>query len=67
MKQNVGGIDKGIRIVAGLALLAFAAFGDGSARWFGLIGVVPLLTVVFGFCPVYALIGFSTSQPKAPK
>lgn len=67
MKQNVGGIDKGVRIAAGLALLAFAAFGEGSLRWVGLLGVVPLLTAVFGFCPLYALVGMSTCPKQTPQ
>jgi hypothetical protein len=67
MTQNVGGIDKGIRIVAGLALLAFAAFGEGSARWVGLIGVVPLLTAAFGVCPAYSLLGINTCPMKTTK
>jgi hypothetical protein len=62
MKANVGGIDKILRIVAGLALIALAIAGIGSPwTW---IGVVPLLTGVVGFCPFYPLLGLSTCPTK---
>lgn len=60
MKANVGGIDRILRILAGLGLLAFAAFGEGPARWWGLVGLVPLATGSLAFCPLYPLFGFST-------
>ena len=58
MKTNVGGIDKILRIVAGIALIAMAAMGIVGA-W-GWVGVVPLLTVLFGTCPAYTLLGLNT-------
>lgn len=58
MKINVGGFDRIARIVAGLVLIGLAATGMVGA-W-GYIGVVPLLTGVFKFCPAYALFGMST-------
>lgn len=58
MKSNVGGIDRILRIVAGLALIAMAA--AGIIPVWGYIGVVPLLTGVFKFCPVYPLLGLNT-------
>lgn len=57
MKANVGGLDKWIRIVAGLALIAWALTGGPVWAW---IGVVPLVTGLFNFCPLYRLIGFNT-------
>lgn len=60
MKTNLGGIDRLLRVVIGLALLAFLVLGEGSARWLGAIGVVPLLTALFGFCPLYSLFGIRT-------
>lgn len=57
MKANVGGFDKWIRIVAGLALIAWALTGGPVWAW---IGVVPLVTGLFNFCPLYRLIGFNT-------
>jgi hypothetical protein len=58
MKTNVGGIDKILRVVVGLALIAMAALGVVGA-W-GWIGVVPLLTGLFGVCPAYSLLGMNT-------
>lgn len=58
MKINVGGIDRILRIVVGLALIALAA--TGTVGMWGYIGVVPLLTGVFKFCPAYALFGMSS-------
>ncbi len=58
MKLNVGSIDRTLRIVAGLALIALAATGTVGA-W-GWIGVVPLVTGIFKFCPAYMLLGVNT-------
>lgn len=60
MKANVGGIDKVLRIVVGVVLLSLVFLLDGAARWWGLVGLIPLGTGVFGFCPLYALFGLST-------
>lgn len=60
MKSNVGGADKVLRIVVGLALLSMLFFVEGSAKWWGLIGLVPLGTGLFNFCPLYTLFGMST-------
>ena len=62
MKNNVGGIDKMLRTVAGLGLIAWAAVGDGPAwAW---IGVMPLATGLLGTCPAYPLLGFNTCPLK---
>ena len=62
MKNNVGGIDKILRIVAGLGLIAWAAVGNGPAwAW---IGVMPLATGLLGTCPAYSLLGFSSCPLK---
>jgi hypothetical protein len=60
MKANVGALDKGLRIAAGVVLLGVSVFLDHPARWLGLIGIVPLATGLFGYCPLYALFGFDT-------
>ena len=60
MKANVGGIDRILRIVVGLVLLAAVVLLEGNARWLGLIGFVPLLTGIFGYCPAYVPFGFSS-------
>ena len=64
MKTNVGGIDKAARIIAGLILLSLIFILDGTARWWGLVGIVPLLTGTLGWCPLYTLLGFSTCPMK---
>jgi hypothetical protein len=60
MKANVGGIDRILRIVVGAALIAWAAVLGGPVWAF--IGVVPLLTGVIKFCPVYPILGMSTCK-----
>jgi NADH:ubiquinone oxidoreductase subunit 4 (subunit M) len=60
MQVNVGGIDRVIRIVAGLALIGLAA--TGTIGIWGYIGVVPVLTGVFRFCPAYPLLGINTCK-----
>ena len=66
MMANVGGIDKILRIVVGLALIAFALLAPAtiSWKWIGWIGVVPVLTALMGFCPAYTLLGISTCPVK---
>jgi hypothetical protein len=61
MKTNVGGIDKILRIVVGLALVAWAVMGGPVWAW---IGVVPLATGLIGWCPAYLLIGVNTCPLK---
>jgi hypothetical protein len=62
MKANIGGIDRVLRIVVGLVLIALAAT-DRVGVW-GWIGVVPLLTGLIGWCPAYPLLGMSTCPMK---
>lgn len=63
MSKNVGGIDKVLRIIIGLVLIAYAiplGFPQTGWNWVGWIGVVPLLTAVFGVCPLYSIVGMNT-------
>ncbi len=62
MKANVGSIDRGIRVVAGLALIALAVTGNVGV-W-GWLGVVPLATGLVGWCPPYAMLGINTCSMK---
>jgi hypothetical protein len=50
-------------------LLTWALLGSGTVRWFGLIGIVPILTALFGYCPLYTVMGMRTnaSDDKAAK
>lgn len=60
MKTNEGSVDRGLRVTAGLVLLALVASGHVGA-W-GWIGVVPLLTGLLGWCPLYTVLGISTCR-----
>ena len=64
MKENVGGADKVIRIIVGLALLSLLFVLEGNARWWGLVGLLPLLTGITGYCPAYMPFGISTKQSR---
>lgn len=59
MKRNVGTVDKWLRVALGVALIVWAATGGPAWAWLGLI---PLLTGLFGFCPLYRLLGISTCR-----
>ncbi len=62
MKSNVGGIDRILRVVLGLALIALTLTGTIGA-W-GWLGLVPLGTAALGFCPLYPLVGMNTCPMK---
>ena len=64
MNKNIGTIDKGLRIVVGLALLAYAIWGTGTYTWVGWLGIVPLVTAAIGWCPPYAILGINTCKVK---
>lgn len=59
MKRNVGGFDRIFRVIAGLAILG-AGFMYQS--WWGIVGIVPLLTATIGWCPVYLPFGISSCK-----
>ncbi|MEI8400922.1 MAG: DUF2892 domain-containing protein [Alcaligenaceae bacterium] len=62
MKQNVGGIDRVLRIAVGLLLIVLAA--TGTVGVWGWLGVVVLATGVFSFCGAYQLLGLNTCPLK---
>ena len=62
MKANVGNIDRAIRIVLGLGLIGLTLMGE-IGLW-GWLGIVPLATGVFRFCPVYLPLGIRTCALK---
>jgi hypothetical protein len=66
LNRNVGTADRVIRIVLGVAMLSAVVLLDGRERWFGLIGIVPLLTAVVRFCPLYTVLGIRTGPAAKP-
>jgi len=70
MSSNVGTVDRIVRVVVGLLLIAFAiplGFPQTGWNWIGWIGVIPLITGVLGMCPAYSLVGLSTCPAIAHK
>jgi len=61
MKKNIGTSDKWIRIIVGIFLLSLIFWGP-ETLW-GLIGIIPIVTGFVNFCPLYALLGLTTSKP----
>lgn len=61
MKKNVGGIDRGIRIVLGIIIIALGVY---LKNWLGIIGVILLLTGLFSYCGLYQLLGINTCKIK---
>jgi hypothetical protein len=62
MKANVGGIDRAVRIIAGLAILSLYFVLEGPARWWALLGLVVLATGIIRWCPAYLPFGISSSK-----
>ncbi len=60
--QNVGNIDRILRIVAGLVLLSLIFVGPKT--WWGLVGLVPLATAFMRTCPAYSFLGVNTCERK---
>jgi hypothetical protein len=69
MKMNEGGLDRTVRVIAGLALIA-AAFFFFNGTWAavaGIVGAIALITGIVGVCPAYSILGMNTCpvRPKA--
>ncbi len=64
MKTNIGVIDRTLRIVIGLLLIAWAipiGFPPMDYNWIGWVGIIPLGTAIIGFCPLYGLLNMTTN------
>ena len=61
MNNNVGSVDRLVRVVVGIAMVAAGVY---YRSWWGAVGAVPLLTAAVGSCPVYSLLGLSTCPVK---
>jgi hypothetical protein len=65
MSRNIGALDRVMRVIIGLVLVAYAVpvgFSSTGWNWVGWIGVVPLLTAAIGFCPLYRVMGISSCK-----
>jgi hypothetical protein len=60
MTLNMGSVDRGIRAVVGLVLIALVFVGP-QTMW-GWIGIIPLATALIGWCPAYSIIGVKTCK-----
>jgi hypothetical protein len=63
MVANMGTLDRAVRLVVGAVLIAYAlrlGFSNTGWNWVGWIGVIPILTAIFGVCPLYTFLNFST-------
>ena len=65
MKCNVGGVDRILRISVGLVLVALAA--NGVVGWWGWLGLIPMATGIFRFCPAYPLLGINSCGTSCEK
>lgn len=61
MKTNVGGLDRILRYLAGFAILGAGLY---FKSWWGLVGLVPVFTATFRFCPAYLPLGVNTCETK---
>lgn len=61
MKVNVGSIDKIVRVIIGFALIAWGFY---EKNWLGAIGLIPLVTGILSWCPLYTLLGIRTCSVK---
>lgn len=64
MKANMGSVDRIIRVILGLAILALGLIFHS---WWGLVGIIPILTGLVGWCALYAPFGISTCKTKEHK
>jgi len=64
MTTNVGGIDRILRFLVGLAILSAIVWYPGDAKWFGLLGLIPLGTALFRFCPLYSVFGLNSCSTR---
>jgi hypothetical protein len=62
MQQNIGPLDRAIRLIVGIGLLSLVFVGPQT--WWGLVGLVPLVTSLIGWCPPYAMFGLNTCSAR---
>ena len=61
MEKNVGGMDRNLRILTGIAIIAAGVVYES---WWGAVGLIPITTALLGWCPPYAILGMSSCKIK---
>ncbi|CUT02748.1 YgaP family membrane protein [Candidatus Chrysopegis kryptomonas] len=62
MKVNEATWDRVLRVIVGLFILSLLFWVEGNSKYWGLIGLLPLITGLVGYCPAYSLFKFSTRK-----
>ena len=62
MTKNEGNIDRAVRVILGIIILALWFILPGNAKYFALIGLIPLVTALIGWCPLYSIFGINTCK-----
>lgn len=58
--KNIGSVERVVRGIVAIILLSLVVVLHGSVRWFGLLGLIPLMTSITGVCPLYSVLHIST-------
>ncbi|MCA9732954.1 MAG: DUF2892 domain-containing protein [Deferribacteres bacterium] len=64
MKANVGNTEKVIRIIIAIVLFSMWFFLEGNMRYIALVGIIPLVTALFSFCPLWTVFGINTCKKQ---
>ena len=62
MRNNIGSLDRTIRIILGILILCMWFVLPGNTKYFALIGLIPLITAIVGFCPLYSIFGLNKNK-----
>jgi hypothetical protein len=62
MNTNVGKTDKMVRLVLAVILFSLFFILEGNLKWVGLVGIVPLMTGLMNWCPLYTMFGMNTCK-----
>lgn len=60
--KNVGTVDRVVRIILAIVLFSLFFLLPGNLKWFGLLGLIPLITALVGVCPLYSVLHISTNK-----
>lgn len=64
MKTNEGSLERIIRLILGIIILSLWFVLRGNAKYFAIIGLIPLATAILGWCPLYTIFGINTNKRK---